>query len=498
MTTAPFIHLHVHSHYSMLDGAIRIDNLIERAREFNMSAVSLTDHGAMYGALEFYDKATKAGIKPIIGCEFYVAQKGRFKKDQNAGHNFHIVLLAMNRAGYQNLMKLATMAQTEGFYYKPRIDYELLARHQEGLIALSACLHGEIAWRLTHNDPEGARKRATELQEIFGDRIYFELQENNMPEQKIANKGLMKLGRELGIKLVATNDCHYLNQEESYAHEVLLCIQTGRTMSDPKRFRFSTNELYFKSPEEMARQFSYCPEALANTMEVADRCNLELEFGKHYFPNFPVPEGESLESLFARACRDGLEQRFDHMRKMGTLTPEDVKIYRDRLEMEIEVIQQMGFAAYFLIVADFITWAKEQKIPVGPGRGSGAGSLAAYCMLITDIDPIPYGLIFERFLNVERMSMPDFDVDFCKDRRDEVINYVRKKYGGDDHVAQIVAYGSMKARGVIRDVGRVLEIPLPKVDRIAKLVPEELKITLDKAIDKELSLIHISEPTRPY
>ena len=484
MSTAPFVHLHVHSQYSMLDGAIRLDDLIARAKEYNMAAVSLTDHGAMYGALEFYVKANKAGIKPIVGCEFYVAQKGRFKKDQNSGHNFHIVLLAMNKAGYQNLMKLATKAQTEGFYYKPRIDYELLAKHQEGLIALSACLQGEIAWLITHNDPGGAKKRALELQEVFGDRLYFELQENGIAKQKIANTGLIKLGKELGIKVVATNDCHYLNQEESYAHEVLLCIQTGRTMSDPKRFRFSTNELYFKSPEEMAHQFSYCPEALTNTVEVAERCNLELEFGKHYFPNFPIPEGESLESLFEKACHDGLEKRFDHMRKMNTLTQEDVKIYRDRLEMEIGVIQQMGFAAYFLIVADFINWAKEQKIPVGPGRGSGAGSLAAYSMQITDIDPIPYGLIFERFLNVERMSMPDFDIDFCKEGRDEVINYVRKKYGGEDHVAQIVAYGSMKARGVLRDVGRVLEIPLPKVDRIAKLIPDELKITLDKAIDQ--------------
>ena len=485
MSIAPFVHLHVHSQYSMLDGAIRLDDLIARAKEYNMAAVSLTDHGAMYGALEFYVKANKAGIKPIVGCEFYVAQKGRFKKDQNSGHNFHIVLLAMNKAGYQNLMKLATKAQTEGFYYKPRIDYELLADHQEGLIALSACLHGEIAWLITHNDPEGAKKRALELQDIFGDRLYFELQENGIAEQKIANTGLIKLGRELDIKVVATNDCHYLNQEESYAHEVLLCIQTGRTMSDPKRFRFSTNELYFKSPEEMAHQFSYCPEALTNTVEVAERCNLELEFGKHYFPNFPIPEGESLESLFAKACHDGLERRFDHMRKMNTLTQENVRTYRDRLEMEIGIIQKMGFAAYFLIVADFINWAKEQKIPVGPGRGSGAGSLAAYAMQITDIDPIPYGLIFERFLNVERMSMPDFDIDFCKEGRDEVINYVRKKYGGEDHVAQIVAYGSMKARGVLRDVGRVLEIPLPKVDRIAKLIPDELKITLDKAIDQE-------------
>ncbi len=483
--SAPFVHLHVHTQYSMLDGAIRLADLIDRTREFDMEAVAITDHGAMYGALEFYEKAKKAGIRPLVGCEFYIAQKSRLLQDRTAGHNFHIVLLAMNRTGYQNLMKLASIAQTEGFYYKPRIDQEVLFRHQEGLIALTACLHGEIPWRLTHNDPDGARAKAVELQEIFGDRLYFELQENGIPEQKVANEGLMKLGRELGIKLVATNDCHYLNREESYAHEVLLCIQTGRTINDPKRFRFSTDELYFKSPDEMARQFSYCPEAVTNTLEVARRCNLELEFGAHHFPVFPVPEGESLESLFEKACREGLEKRLDHIREVRGLDDEEEKQYRDRLDMEIGVIQEMGFSGYFLIVADFINWAKSKKIPVGPGRGSGAGSLAAFCMSITDIDPIPYGLIFERFLNVERKSMPDFDVDFCKDRRDEVIDYVRRRYGGDKHVAQIVAYGSMKARAVLRDVGRVLEVPLPVVDRIAKLVPDELKITLDKAIDAE-------------
>ncbi|MDW7771821.1 MAG: DNA polymerase III subunit alpha [Desulfobulbaceae bacterium] len=485
MPASNFVHLHVHSHYSMLDGAIRLDDLIRRCLEYNMPAVALTDHGAMFGALEFYDKARKAGIKPIIGCEFYIAQGSRFKKDQDAGHNFHIVLLAMNLTGYKNLMKLASAAQIEGFYYKPRIDDEILARHNEGLIALSACLHGEVTWRLTHNDREGARRRAAQLKDLFGDRFYFELQENGIPEQKTANEGLLELSRELGIKVVATNDCHYLKKDEAYAHEVLLCIQTGRTISDPKRFRFSTDDLYFKSPEEMARNFSRTPEAVVNTLEVAERCNLEIELGNHYFPDFPVPEGETLESLFARACEDGLVRRFERMRKIGTFSPDIEKTYRDRLELEISVIQQMGFAAYFLIVADFINWAKKQSIPVGPGRGSGAGSLAAYCMQITDIDPIPYGLIFERFLNVERMSMPDFDVDFCKERRDEVIDYVRNKYGQEAHVAQIVAYGSMKARAAIRDVGRVLEIPLQKVDRIAKLVPEELKITLDKAIGKE-------------
>lgn len=485
MSSQQFVHLHVHSHYSMLDGAIRIDNLIQRCLDYDMPAVALTDHGAMFGALEFYDKARKAGIKPIIGCEFYIAQESRFKKDQQAGHNFHIVLLAMNLAGYKNLMKLASSAMTEGFYYKPRIDDAVLRQYSDGLIALSACLHGEVTWRLCRGDREGARKRALEFKELFGDRFYFELQENGIQEQKIANAGLLELGQELGIKVVATNDCHYLRKEEAYAHEVLLCIQTGKTISDPRRFRFSTDDLYFKSPEEMASVFAEHPEALANTLEVAGRCNLEIEFGSHYFPDFPVPENETLESLFARACEDGLAKRFAHMRNIGTYSPDAENTYRERLAKEISVIQEMGFAGYFLIVADFITWAKGQKIPVGPGRGSGAGSLAAYCMEITDIDPISYGLIFERFLNVERMSMPDFDVDFCKERRDEVIEYVRNKYGAEAHVAQIVAYGSMKARAVIRDVGRVLEIPLKKVDRIAKLVPMELKMTLDKAIERE-------------
>jgi len=483
--SAPFVHLHVHTQYSMLDGAIRLSDLIDKSREYGMDAVAITDHGAMHGALEFYAKAKKAGIKPLVGCEFYIAQKSHLIHDKTAGHNFHIVLLAMNRTGYQNLMKLASIAQTEGFYYKPRIDRELLFEHQEGLIALTACLHGEIPWRITHNDMDGAREKALELQQVFGDRLYFEIQENGIDEQQAANKGLMELADELGVKLVATNDCHYLNRDESYAHEVLLCIQTGKTITDPKRFRFSTDELYFKSPEEMARQFSYCPEALTNTLEVADRCDLDLTFGEHHFPIFPVPENESLETLFEKSCWDGLEIRLDHLRELRKVSPELEQQYRDRLTMEIGVIQEMGFSGYFLIVADFINWAKSKQIPVGPGRGSGAGSLAAFCMLITDIDPIPYGLIFERFLNVERMSMPDFDVDFCKDRRDEVIDYVRSRYGGDKHVAQIVTYGSMKARAALRDVGRVLEIPLPVVDRIAKMVPDELKITLKKAIDKE-------------
>jgi DNA polymerase III alpha subunit len=893
-----FTHLHVHTQYSMLDGAIRIGDLIEKTKEYGMNAVAVTDHGAMYGALEFYTKAKKAGLRPIIGCELYIAETDHLIHDKSAGHNFHLVLLAMNEDGYRNLMKLASVAQTAGFYYKPRIDRRLLADHHEGLIALSACLHGEVPWLISHSGMDAAREKALELRQLFGDRLYFEVQENGIPEQRKVNAGLQELGHDLGIKLVATNDCHYLNKDEAYAHEVLLCIQTSKVISDPGRFKFSTDELYFKPPDVMARQFSWCPEALSNTMEVAERCDLKLKFGENHFPIFPVPAGESLESLFEHACRDGLEKRLALLRELQEVSPELEAQYRERLEMEIKVIQKMGFSGYFLIVADFINWAKSKGIPVGPGRGciipdtkvlladgrevtiqeieandqvvthlgnvfpvrktmaydcdeelvqieaanevlsltqdhkvwavrsetctvdsaktrsvvckptcprccsqspctqyrpewisagqlrkndfvvfprtvsknkdivfdlldfverkpylvfnedslcyvigtnriptkklprhvpfddnlakllgyyiaegwsrlgerrcgigfgfhkketayaeevqqllravfgleskvvphktrnalqvishskivgefltaicgiganqkhipfqlishgkdgllktliaylfrgdghdgacnatisikysttspvlasqlrlllarfgywttllrrekeqwatefsvklagrqllgwnqdfpafpieqgqqlfyrndsfyadgraiylkirkvsrspyhgkvydisvppdtsyvanslaihnSGAGSLAAYCMAITDIDPIPYDLLFERFLNVERVSMPDFDVDFCKDRRDEVIDYVRQKYGGDAHVAQIVAYGSMKARAVLRDVGRVLEIPLPQVDRIAKLVPEELKITLKKAIEQE-------------
>ncbi len=485
--TSEFVHLHVHTQYSLLDGAIRFDDLFERSKAYGMDTVTITDHGAMYGALEFYTKAKKAGLKPIVGCEFYVAPESRFKKNaRRAGEAaFHLVLLAMNRTGYQNLMRLASIAQLEGFYYKPRIDKEVLAAHNEGLIAMSACLHGEIPYAIVKDRaPDRARRAAEELLDIFGDRLYFELQENGIPEQKIANEGLVELARKLGVKLVATNDCHYLDREDAHAHEVLLCIQTGKTIHDAKRFRFDSDQLYYKSPEEMAAAFAWCPEAIANTREVAERCNLELNFGEHHFPVFPVPEDETLETQFEKLARQGLQERLEEIGRRSPLTPEQQNTYHERLNTEIEIIKQMGFAGYFLIVADFINWAKEHGIPVGPGRGSGAGSLAAYCMRITDIDPIPYGLLFERFLNLERKSMPDVDVDFCQDRRGEVIDYVQKKYG-DEYVAQIITFGSMKARAVIRDVGRALDIPLPEVDRIAKLVPEGPKVTIKKAMEEE-------------
>lgn len=483
-----FTHLHVHTQYSLLDGAIRIDDLLAKCHEYGMKSVAITDHGAMFGCLEFYVKAKKSGLKPIIGCEFYIAPESRFdKKAKSAGQAaFHIVLLAMDFQGYKNLLKLASIAQMEGFHYKPRIDKEVLAQHNKGLIAMTACLHGEVPYLLSKADePEEARAAAIELKTIFGDRLYFEIQENGIPEQNTVNRELQRLSRELDIPLVATNDCHYLNQHEAEAHELLLCIQTGKTILDPNRFKFSTNQLHFKSPEEMVKEFSYCPEAIKNSGVIAQRCNLDLDFSNHYFPDFPVPEGESLDSLFENGAREGFKKRMLSIRKQKEITPELEKTYLDRLEMEIEVIKTMGFPGYFLIVADFIIWAKQNNIPVGPGRGSGAGSLVAYSMEITDIDPIPYGLIFERFLNVERMSMPDFDVDFCQDRRGEVINYVHDKYGGDRHVVQIVTYGSMKAKGVIRDVGRALAMPFGDVDRIAKLIPDELKMTIKKALDQE-------------
>ncbi|MCK5340017.1 MAG: DNA polymerase III subunit alpha [Desulfobulbaceae bacterium] len=484
-----FIHLHVHTQYSLLDGAIRLDDLIAKCKEYGMDTVTITDHGAMFGALEFYKKAKAAGLKPIIGCEFYIAPKKRTDRGnaRSAGEAaFHIVLLAMDSTGYKNLMKLATIAQLEGFYYKPRIDKELLAEYNEGLIALTGCLHGEIPYLIAkEKDMEAAKKAALFFKDIFGDRLYLEMQENGIKEQTVANKGLKEISRELDIPLVATNDCHYLNRNETHAHEVLLCIQTGKTIHDSTRFRFSTDQLYFKSPDEMKEAFSHTPEAIRSTTEIAARCHLELEFGAYYFPNFPVPEGESLDSMFDKAARDGLEERFREIRERDGLTPEQTETYKKRLDMEIGVIREMGFPGYFLIVADFINWAKGNHIPVGPGRGSGAGSLVAYCMRITDIDPLPYGLIFERFLNIERKSMPDFDVDFCQERRVEVIEYVQKKYGGAEHVAQIVTYGSMKAKGVIRDVGRALGMPYIEVDRIAKLIPDGLNVTIKKAIAEE-------------
>ncbi len=498
MKGTDFVHLHVHTEYSLLDGAIRLRDLFETVKAYGMNAVAMTDHGNLHGALEFYEKATKSGIKPIIGCEVYVAPGSRFDrapKDRNEKErNYHLILLAENYSGYRNLIKLVTAAHLEGFYYKPRIDKEMLKECHEGLIGMSACLKGEVAVNLANGNVEDARSAAEEYARIFGsDNFFLEIQANGIPEQEIVNKGLIQLARELGLPLVATNDCHYMRKEDSRAHDVLLCIQTGKAVQDQKRLRFSTEELYFKSPAEMEAEFSHVPEALSNTRVIADRCNVELTYGKHIFPYFPLEEGVSAEETFAEVARQGLEQRLEEIRKKeAAFDEEKEKEYRERLEEEIRVITEMGFATYFLIVADFVNYAKKEKIPVGPGRGSAAGSLVAYCMEITDIDPIKYELLFERFLNLERVSLPDIDVDFCINGRERVLQYVSKKYG-KDHVAQITTFGTLQARAVIRDVGRALGMPYNEVDKIAKLVPTGKKVTLKEALKLEPSLQELAE-----
>ncbi len=489
MHHADFVHLHLHTEYSLLDGAISIDNLVKKAVDLKMPAVAVTDHGNLFSSLDFYLKAMKAGIKPIIGCEIYVAPGSRFDKSASAAQNeeasYHLILLARNKQGYKNLVKLVTSAYLEGFYYRPRIDKELLKRHSEGLIGLTACLGGEIPALLLQNRYEDAKKAALQYQIIFGkDNFYLELQDNGIPEQEQVNRELIRLSKDTDIPVVATNDCHYLNMEDHKSHDALLCIQTGKTLKDTNRLRFSSETFYMKTPEEMKKSFSHIPEAISNTVKIAERCNLEIELGKYHLPHFPVPVGYTRESYMAELARKGLEERFkeiEAVRGKGSFDPE---VYRQRLESEIAMLDKMGFAGYFLIVWDFIRYAKEHGIPVGPGRGSAAGSLVAYSLRITDLDPLPYNLLFERFLNPERISMPDIDVDFCMDRRDEVLKYVTEKYG-QDHVTQIITYGTMMAKGVIRDVGRVLDIPYSEVDKVAKLVPNTLNITLEEAMQQE-------------
>ena len=484
----PFVHLHLHTQYSLLDGAIRIKELIRRAKEFQMPAVAITDHGNMFGAMEFYEKCHEAGIKPVIGCELYIAPESRLSKESTRGISeaaYHLILLCENMEGYRNLCKLTSVGFKEGFYYRPRIDKEVLARHSSGLIALSACLKGEIAMHCGRGRMEEALDAARWYADLFPDRYYIELQENTLPEQDIANQRLMEIARELNLPLVATNDCHYLKREDAKAHEVLLCIQTGKTMADPTHMKFSADEFYVKSPQEMAAAFSYAPEAITNTVRIAERCNLEFDFKTYHFPHFEPPEDHTHSQLLEKLAEQGLSERMKAIRlKNPLLTAEQEQGYRDRLQIELDCISQMGFAAYFLIVSDFITWAKDHGIPVGPGRGSAAGSLVAYATRITDLDPLPYNLLFERFLNPERISMPDIDVDFCQDRREEVIQYVAEKYGRDK-VCQIITFGTMKAKAVVRDVGRSLDMAYGDVDRIAKLVPDDLGITLEQAIKQE-------------
>lgn len=492
MKHADFVHLHLHTQYSLLDGAIKIPDLVKRAHDLHMPACAITDHGNMFGALEFYSKAIDAGVKPIIGCEIYVAPGSRFDKSGVRGSSeasHHLLFLCTNQVGYRNLCHLVSSAYREGFYYRPRIDWDQLQDHNEGLIALSACLGGELPSLLMNNKYDDALTRAQEMASVFdNDRFYLELQENFIPEQKVANEGLIRISQEAGLPLVATNDCHYLTREAAYAHEVLLCIQTGKNMDDHDRMRFHNDEFYVKSPEEMAKLFAHVPEALSNTVEIAERCNLDFDFNTYHFPQYEKPEEKTLDDVLDEQSRVGLKERLEEIRqRRKDFKEEDVAQYWERLETELDCIKQMGFPGYFLIVADFINWAKDRDIPVGPGRGSAAGSLVAYALRITDINPIPYHLLFERFLNPERISMPDIDVDFCIYGREEVINYVREHYG-EHNVAQIITFGTMQAKGVIRDVGRALNMPYGEVDRIAKLVPNQLGITLKQALGMEPQL----------
>ena len=469
-----FVHLHVHSEYSLLDGACRIGSMMDRVKELGQDAIALTDHGVMYGCIDFYKKAKEAGIKPIIGCEVYVARRGMEDRIYGVDNEaYHLVLLCKDRTGYENLCYLVSQAYLKGFYGKPRVDLKLLRERHEGLIALSACLAGAIAQDLLQEDYDAARSYALELKDIFGeDNFYLELQDHGIPEQRAVNQGIMRLSRELNLPLVVTNDAHYLRREDSVIQDVLLCIQTGKTVDDPKRMKFQTDEFYLKSEEELRQLFPNCPEAFENTEKIAQRCNLDFEFHKYHLPSFPVPEGYTNEEFFRKLCEDGFAQRYEN-------PPAE---YRERLEYEIGVISRMGYVNYYLIVWDFIRYAKEAGIPVGPGRGSGAASIVAYCLHITEVDPMQYGLIFERFLNPERVSMPDFDTDFCQERRGEVIAYVMEKYGSD-HVAQIATFGTMAARGAIRDVGRALNFSYGETDVVAKQVPATPHITLEKALE---------------
>ncbi len=548
MTNAPskFYHLHVHTEYSLLDGAIRLDSLLKKSKEFGMDTVAVTDHGTMFGIAEFNEKARNASIKPIFGCEMYVAPRTVADKTVEDKKGLrHLVLLAKNRQGYSNLCRLASIAQLEGFYYKPRIDRELLKKYSSGLIALSACLKGEISQYIIQGDSKKADDTAEFYLKTFGeDNFFLELQHNGIKLQDRVNSGLVDMSKRLSIPLVATNDCHYLNKKDASAHEALLCVQTGRTLNDPTRFKFDSDELYFKSPDEMMSDFSDLPEAIENTRKIASMCNVEFDDKSYHFPRFSTGTNESVDEIFLRQVKEGFEQRLKEIKQkrlakiahgakknlhdnsdkilqipeteipetnapeVNTIgspdTPDssqtastqilefDEKPYRDRLEYEIGVILKMGFPGYFLIVADFIRFSKENNIPVGPGRGSAAGSMVAYSMGITALDPIEHGLIFERFLNPSRISMPDIDVDFCIEGREQVYKYVTKKYGGGEYVCQIITFGKLKARAVIRDVGRALDIPLAEVDEIAKMIPEGVK-NLTQALEEVPAILEKTE-----
>ncbi len=497
-----FVHLHLHTQYSLLDGANKVKNLMPQVSAYGMPAVAMTDHGNMFGAIDFYRSAEQAGIKPIIGCEMYLAPKSRHDRaivrsdDYEGGGNFHLILLAMNLEGYRNLCRLVSAGFTEGFYHKPRVDKELLRELNKGIIALSGCLSGELARAMLAGKEQLARDVVAEYAAIFDDRFYIEVQANHLPEQEKINPALIEIAREFSLPLVATNDCHYLTADDAEAHEVLLAVQSGKVWSDEKRWRFGTDQLYVKSPQEMEADFLHCPQAISNTMEVAKRCNLELSFGNFYFPVFAVPPEDTLEETLRKKAYAGLEDRFAQIQAhTPDWNEEKAQQYKDRLDFELQVIEKMGFSGYFLIVADFIGYAKSQKIPVGPGRGSAAGCLVAYSTRITDVDPLRYNLLFERFLNPGRKSMPDIDVDFCFERRDEVIRYIKEKYGADK-VAQIITFGTLKGKQAIKDVGRVLEFPYADTGRIAKMYPAPKQgkdFPLEAALEMEPRLREIRD-----
>lgn len=470
-----FTHLHVHTEYSLLDGSCKIKELVSRAKELGMDSMAITDHGVMYGVIDFYRAAYDVGIKPIIGCEVYVTSGSRFDRENISGEDkyYHLILLAENNVGYSNLMKIVSKGFVEGYYYKPRVDYEVLQHFHEGIISLSGCLAGEVARFLSRNMYEEAKKVALRYEKIFGKGNFFlEMQDHGIPEQKSVNAALLRLSRETGIELVVTNDIHYIEADDAASHDILLCIQTGKKVSDEKRMRYEGGQYYCKSEEEMKELFPYALQAIENTHKIAERCNVTIEFGVTKLPKFHVPDGYTSWEYLQKLCYDGLKRRY----------PEEQETLKEKLEYELNVIHTMGYVDYFLIVWNFIHFARNNDIMVGPGRGSAAGSIVSYCLGITNIDPIRYQLIFERFLNPERVSMPDIDIDFCFERRQEVIDYVIKTYG-KEKVAQIVTFGTMAAKGVIRDVGRALDLPYALCDSVAKMIPTELNITIDRALE---------------
>ena len=487
-----FTHLHVHTEYSLLDGSSKIKEITKHAAELGMNSLAITDHGVMYGVIDFYEAARSNGIKPIIGCEIYVSPGSRFDKEKQSGEGKynHLILLAENNQGYQNLMKIVSIGFTEGFYYKPRVDYEILEKYHEGIIATSACLAGIIPRTLTMGMYDDAVKEAIRLRDIFGENNFFlELQDHGIAAQKQVNRQLIKMSDETGIPLICTNDVHYTYKEDADAHDILLCIQTQTTVNDENRMRYPGGQYYLKSPEEMADLFDYVPEALENTQKIADRCNVTIEFGVTKLPRFKYPdEFESSWDYINFLCDKGLKLRYGDKLNDETFKNE----VTERLKYELEVIHNMGYVDYFLIVWDYINFAKEHNIPVGPGRGSAAGSIVSYTLFISDIDPIEYNLVFERFLNPERVSMPDIDTDFCYEGRDRVINYVIEKYGSEC-VSQIVTFGTMAARAVIKDVGRALDMPYAKRDMVAKMIPQTLGITIDKALEVNKDLKELYE-----